>query len=84
VKRHCFIESHQPATGGRGEECELVVESLDQSCQPDTRRKRRGAELPSRQGSNKEPVSNNRIEGKALEPPINDKELFNDIDPVSS
>jgi hypothetical protein len=61
-----------------------VVESLDQSRRLDTRRKRRGVELPSRQGSNKEPVSNNRMEGEALEPPINDKELFDDVDPVSS
>jgi hypothetical protein len=61
-----------------------VVKSLNQSCQLDTRRKRRGAELPSQQGSNKEPVSNNRMEGGALEPPINDKELFDDVDPVSS
>jgi hypothetical protein len=47
------------------------------------RRKRRGAELPSRRGSNKEPVSNNRMEGEASELPINDKKLFDNVDPVS-
>ncbi len=61
-----------------------MVESLDQLRKLDTRRKRRGAESPSRLGSNKEPVSKNRVEGEASEPPIDDEELFDDVDPVSS
>ncbi len=61
-----------------------MVKYLNQSRQQDTRRKRRGAELPSQQGSSKEPVSNNRMEGEASKPPINDKELFDNVDPVSS
>ncbi len=61
-----------------------MVKSLDQSRQLDTGRKRRGAESPLQRGSNKEPVSNNRMEGEASEPPIDDKELFDNVDPVSS
>ena len=61
----------------------MVVKPLNQSRQPDTRRKRRGAELPLQRGSNKEPVSNNRMEGEASELPIDDKELFDNVNPVS-